>query len=395
MALPITTLPGYYNVLKRVYPNQVYARDVWYESCGQRYKQAQPWDRPLPYSYEFAKELTCHREVSGIVPDVRQETTLNHDRLQSLAYERAFDKLRAQFTESKGGELGITLAQSHLTLKLYKDYLRKFVYMQRIADICFTLDKFAVFVRRAGSASKRRDRIRFRNKAAKVLGVRAPSDREVRRRLDGQFARTALTGFSAEYLAFHYGWSPLFQEIYAQLTLLSEGIPYPKGFYRVGASSYADGFKNSANLRFPEYRVHVVLGAVAEVEHPLIWCANVSGILNPAAIAWDAVPWSFVYDWVLSIGPTLQRTTAFLGIKFSQPFKTTYLEGVYELKYSGAYYQQVRFGRMSRQIGQGFTVPPIRVKNPIGRDAGKAFAQISLLAMFGLKPGRADPRQNL
>lgn len=388
MALPITTKPGYYNVLKTRSKNAWYSRVVWYESCGTRYGQAQPWDRPLPYDYEFALEREAERHPSGSeLPDVRMEFPINFGALEALAYERAYDKLTAAIRGGQKGELGITLAQSNLTYKLYKDYLRKFVYMQKIADICDTLDRFAVFTRRAADAKDRRGRQKWRNKAARVLGVRATTDREVRRRLDGQLLRTGASSFSAEYLAYHYGWSPLFEEIYNQLQILSEGIHYPKGFYKEAGSSYYTG-KSSANVLHKEHRVHVQLGAVAEVENELLYSLGVVGLANPAAVLWDAVKWSFVVDWVLAIGPRLQRQTAFLGIKFSQNYRTTYVEGVYQLYYPNQYKQTVQYARMRRRPDEGYTPPTLRVKNPIGRDWGKAFAQISLLAMFGLKPRR-------
>lgn len=389
MVLPITIKPPRQEEVLSSLHNAWFARTIYYFGTQERYSQVQPWDRPLPYYSQKAVEISAKRHsITAIeIPGVGLKKPYNFGSLYALAYERAYNKLSKAVHSGGRGELGITLAQTQLTYKLYKDYLHKFVYMQKIADICETLDRFAVFTRRAGETANRKERLKYRRKAARVLGVRAPSDREVRKRLDGAALRTGITSFSAEYLAVHYGWSPLFEEIYQNLKFLSEGINYPKGFYQEsGSSRFA-----IANTPFPlkehKGRVVVKLGAVAEVESELAYCLGVLGLANPAAIVWDAVKWSFVVDWVLSIGPRLQNQTNWLGIKFSNSYQTTY----YSCQYTGhvpgpdGYTQQAECCETERKTNVGFVPPPIRVKNPIGRDWGKAFSQISLLALFGLK----------
>lgn len=391
MVLPISTKPGYHQQLKRVYPNSWYARVVWYDSVGTRYSQTPPWDRPLPYTRQQFWELNASCSGGGIVPDLEYVVPTNHGNMVNLSYERAFTKLsNSTRGGQERGDVGITIAQSHLTYKLYKEYLQKFVYMKKLGDICATLDRFAVFTRRAADAGNRRARQRYRNKAARVLGVRPATDREVRRRLDGQLLRTGVSSFSAEYLAVHYGWSPLFKEIHTALVFLSEGINYPSGWYQESGSCYTNTKERRGSVDYHiTCRVSTKLGCKAEVENELLYCLGVMGLANPAAVAWDAVKWSFVVDWVLSIGPRLQNQTAFLGIKFSETFRTTYTDVEFRRSVSSgsvSYSQTGQGYNVVRQIGVGFLPPPIRVKNPIGKDFGKALAQVSLLAMFGLKP---------
>lgn len=370
------------------------------DSIGVWYKQAKPFDLPLPYKRQFVLETAAKRLSSQAIeiPDVDYIRSPVYDRDWNTAYGRAFSKLNGAIHSQGRGELGITLAQSKLTYKLYKDYLSKFVYMQRIADICETLDKFAVFTRRAADAGDRRARMKYRRKAARVLGVRPATDREVRRRLDGQLLRTGISSFSAEYLAVHYGWSPLFTEIYQNLKFLSEGIDYPVGWYQESGSCHINTKFNMPSTVHYLYkgRIVVKLGCRAEVESELAYCLGVMGLANPAAIVWDAVKWSFVVDWVLDIGPRIQNQTAWLGVKFSDTYRTTYHSFEYTRTTPGmglkGYSQTVEGFDVARETGVMFTPPAIRVKNPIGKDWGKAFAQISLLAMFGLKPNHKKQR---
>lgn len=371
------------------------------DSVGTWYKQSKPFDIPTPYRRQFVLEVSASRLSSQAteIPDVEYIRDPDYDRNWGTAYGRAFSKLRGAVHAQGTGELGITLAQSNLTYKLYKDYLSKFVYMQRIADICETLDRFAVFTRRAADAGNRRARMKYRRKAARVLGVRPVSDREVRKRLDGQLLRTGASSFSAEYLAVHYGWSPLFTEIYQLLKFLGEGIDYPIGWYQETGSCYSNTkFDRPANTVKYRYkgRIVVKLGCRAEAENKLAYTLGVLGLANPAAIVWDAVKWSFVVDWVLSIGPRIQNQTAWLGVKFSDTYRTTYHSFEYIRTTPGmglnGYSQSVEGYNVVRETGVMFTPPAIRLKNPISKDWGKAFAQISLLAMFGLKPNHKKSR---
>lgn len=51
------------------------------------------------------------------------------------------------------------------------------------------------------------------------------------------------------------------------------------------------------------------------------------GLLNPALIAWELVPFSFVVDWVIPIGNYLESLTATSGVSFHDGFRTTVLKG--------------------------------------------------------------------
>lgn len=52
------------------------------------------------------------------------------------------------------------------------------------------------------------------------------------------------------------------------------------------------------------------------IENPLLSTLATAGITNPAEIAWELVPFSFVADWFLPIGQYLSTLDATLGLKF-------------------------------------------------------------------------------
>lgn len=43
---------------------------------------------------------------------------------------------------------------------------------------------------------------------------------------------------------------------------------------------------------------------------------NQLGLVNPASLAWELIPWSFVVDWFIPIGPLLSVLTAPAGLIF-------------------------------------------------------------------------------
>jgi len=62
---------------------------------------------------------------------------------------------------------------------------------------------------------------------------------------------------------------------------------------------------------------------------------NQLGFANPALIAWELVPFSFVVDWVLPIGKYLGGLTATLGVNFASGHSTQVVRGEWEA-YMGA-----------------------------------------------------------
>lgn len=57
-------------------------------------------------------------------------------------------------------------------------------------------------------------------------------------------------------------------------------------------------------------------GIVAAVIDPVIHSLSQQGLINPASIAWDLVPYSFVFDWLLPIGDILRGYESELGLQF-------------------------------------------------------------------------------
>ena len=61
------------------------------------------------------------------------------------------------------------------------------------------------------------------------------------------------------------------------------------------------------------------------------------GFTNPINLAWELLPFSFVVDWFLPIGPYLESLSTFHGMDFVDGFKTTFLRQRTSLVASGSY----------------------------------------------------------
>jgi hypothetical protein len=106
-----------------------------------------------------------------------------------------------------------------------------------------------------------------------------------------------------------------------------------------------------------------------------------TGFTNPINLAWEVVPYSFVVDWFIPIGPWLETLNAWQGLVFRDGYITTFVRQntTSTLAWSGKLGPTstgVRSGGMSReyvflQRGKLTTFPAGRfpsLKNPFSVD---------------------------
>lgn len=118
------------------------------------------------------------------------------------------------------------------------------------------------------------------------------------------------------WLEYTYGWKPLVQDVYDGLQMYRDGIAKEghivrgsKGHGRVRPSPGLTGGKISE--RGAGYRGSYL----ATVGNPTAFTLNQLGLLNPASLAWNLLPYSFVVDWFLPVGDVFTALTSGIGVR--------------------------------------------------------------------------------
>lgn len=153
--------------------------------------------------------------------------------------------------------------------------------------------------------------------AAKTLGIIQPKKRTV---------RSASRDFGNTFLEFHFGWVPLVKDIYDSIDVL-QSAPRPISARGRGRESSTQTIidptlPSYGRIRTIDYWVKVQHIADVRVTNPNLLLASRLGLTNPASIAWELVPFSFVVDWFGTVGEFLASWTDFDGLEFIQPMTT-------------------------------------------------------------------------
>jgi hypothetical protein len=154
---------------------------------------------------------------------------------------------------------------------------------------------------------------RFKH-AARELGV-VPKNRDIRR-YEG---KTRGQIIPQEWLALQYGWKPLLSDVYGAYFELNKR---EVGDFRItvkGRKSFARNWSASGEETGIPYRVsgkgtdRYQCRIDAIPKNDFLVTLNRAGIFNPLQVAWELVPFSFVYDWFIPIGDYLSVLDAWVG----------------------------------------------------------------------------------
>lgn len=134
------------------------------------------------------------------------------------------------------------------------------------------------------------------------------------------------TNWNKTFLEFHFGWIPLMQDIHTTATLLTKAPP--SGYFSAKGSSHVlwqqeNGYQRQSQDAFAS----VMIRGPVWVENPNLHLTSQLGLLNPASIAWELVPFSFVVDWFANINTVLSQFSDFAGVNTSRVSYTTRVQG--------------------------------------------------------------------
>lgn len=195
------------------------------------------------------------------------------------------------------------------------------------------------------------------------------------------------------WLAYQYAWMPLFKDIHGAVDDLTKGLPKRGAYFTVvrnvqqhaGPDSVITNsmYKVTGSSTYScRCKLYVRMGNEQ--------LANLStmGLLNPLAVAWELVPYSFVVDWVLPVGNVLNALTAPMGLvplAQSTAHRVTanwsFQEPTPAGKTGTITSSSVSTRAFERQAGSGFPLPRLYWKSPwSGSHVTSALSLINNLA---------------
>jgi hypothetical protein len=125
------------------------------------------------------------------------------------------------------------------------------------------------------------------------------------------------------WLEYQYGWKPLMSDIYGGLEELSKSLE--TGVYRFQKTSESMTFRSTASgvksysqepyICYRTTNVSQRARARYRIKYAGLKQLSQIGITNPALLAWELIPYSFVIDWVFPVGDFLSSLDALNGIE--------------------------------------------------------------------------------
>jgi len=141
--------------------------------------------------------------------------------------------------------------------------------------------------------------------------------------------RDLLRDPSGFWLEIQFGWKPVIADIFGLIDIMQKEFPIQRVRSRAFTSMNLDAFGWCPTTRVEK----IQLACKFRIKNPNLHLASSLGVINPLAVAWDAVPGSFIIDWFLPVNKFLNSLTAFAGVELSQRVFTGFSSG--EFAYRG------------------------------------------------------------
>lgn len=178
----------------------------------------------------------------------------------------------------------------------------------------------------------------------------------------------------SKWLEFQYGWKPLAQDAYNTAVELGRQFPammivdVKKGFRKVESGTYLwVAFGTSwptDNVCEGRYRIKARFQPNAAIENLL---GNFTS-LNPASIAWEMTPYSFVVDWFVDFGGYMRNLESFFLLR--QSWKDGF-------EFEGTFAQTAVFATGTKDISSSYR----QVSTCVGKTTQTTYDRRALIHM--------------
>lgn len=183
--------------------------------------------------------------------------------------------------------------------------------------------------------------------------------------------KRASKGLANNWLELQYGWLPLLSDIDAAARKLADLIKTRPVIHRVSATSsisrvtrtpihtYVDYLRTSPGMQIRSENYSARIGIAYTIPDAIVALAAELGFTNPALIAWELLPLSFVLDWIISVGDWLQAISAFHGLEFYDGYDTVKGDSVVSTVIPGYSYTGVKW------VGVGYNLDGSEIRVPV------------------------------
>lgn len=330
----------------------------------QGWRQRRPIDRNLDYLTEIVEivKKTGTTPDSGNWSDVIQNSYNGGELARNAAENRAKILAYDRFIGKMGDRAGwaINLAEMQQALYMMENRLLRII-------------QFLRYIRRGDIAG-----------AAAALKVQIPTLKKGKNKNQQSLPEM--------YLEFHFGWSPLIGDIKSSVDILQSPIPdiastgKGKDVYSFDSGNVPFTFR-----RIGAYEVFALYKAMFSVTNPNLYLANQLGLVNPAVVVWELVPYSFVVDWFVNVSQFMNQGSDLFGLTLKYPCTTGYHVGAgygywthTNNPVSGKWFVHRRMSRLASISGPALGLRPQRLWH-WRRVAAAASLVVNLLVDLGVK----------
>lgn len=181
---------------------------------------------------------------------------------------------------------------------------------------------------------------------------------------------------SGLWLEYHFGWSPLLGDIYGACQVMSD--PVPSGFPQKVVIKKAGIDKR--NDQEVTWRAVCSVGGGVVITNPNLALASRLGLINPAQVAWELIPFSFVADWAFDISLFIGSFSDFAGMDVIGGWHSGVLKSTWKVFPSGGLtgVYKARQAFMTRRQGLPRPLPNWNVLANLGDSPKRAATALSL-----------------
>jgi len=132
-------------------------------------------------------------------------------------------------------------------------------------------------------------------------------------------------------LEVNFAIAPAVNDIYSAISILQEPIKNATAHGRATVP-FTKELKTSANYTATwsiAAKASAEYGAVFAISNPNLYLANALGLINPVQTAWQLLPGSFLFDWLVPVEQFLGTATDFYGLSVVGSYTTWFVRGVY------------------------------------------------------------------